>query len=123
MIALLIVASIISKRMQAGLNWQAGTAEPDEGVEQRRRVRAELEALRARDPNFSGILLDDFLYALYAQAHTLRGGGGSSNSRPISNRRRARPWDRWEPCARCAPIIVGAMRYLSASGATGAAPV
>ena len=108
--------------MQAGLNWQAGTAEPDEGVEQRRRVRAELEALRARDPNFSGILLDDFLYALYAQAHTLRGGARLEQLSAYL-----------KPAARAAlgslgavrevrAIIVGAMRYLSASGATGAAP-
>ena len=74
-IAFFIVASIISKTMRAGLDWHAGVAEPDEGVAQRRRVRAELERCGHGDPNFSGMLFEDFLYALYAQAYTLRGGG------------------------------------------------
>ncbi|MCA9597485.1 MAG: Tim44 domain-containing protein [Myxococcales bacterium] len=38
-------------------------------------VQAALAALRATDAGFSFVLFQDFLYALYAQAHTLRGRG------------------------------------------------
>lgn len=41
----------------------------------RARIRRELERLRATDENFSIVLLEDFLYALYAEVHTARGQG------------------------------------------------
>ncbi len=37
--------------------------------------RRRLEALRSTDPNFSLVLFEDFLYALYAEAQHARGGG------------------------------------------------
>src|SRR4051812_35205237 len=65
---LLIAMSVVSRLRQASSDWNAGV--PDE--DRRKRVRPELEGIRASDPNFSIVLLEDFLYALYAQAHTLR---------------------------------------------------
>jgi len=38
-----------------------------------RSVARQLEVIRQSDPDFSVVLLEDFLYALYAEAHTARG--------------------------------------------------
>ncbi len=38
-------------------------------------LRLALEGLRTEDPNFSMVLFEDFLYALYAETHTSRGRG------------------------------------------------
>ena len=38
-------------------------------------ARSQLDKIRAVDPDFSVVLFEDFLYALYAQAHEARGSG------------------------------------------------
>jgi uncharacterized Zn finger protein (UPF0148 family) len=45
-------------------------------------VRKELEAIRQFDPDFSLVLLEDFLYALYAEAQTARGQGNTVRLSP-----------------------------------------
>src|SRR5258706_3455027 len=112
-VVFLIVVSLIMKRRGLALNWQAGVGD---GQARRERIRPLLEQIRADDPNFSLVLLDDFLYALYAQARTLPSGGALE-----------RPSSYLKPPARAAlaslgnvrevrAIIVGAMRYLSVDG-------
>jgi Tim44-like domain len=108
-----VIISLIMKRRGLALNWEAGVGE---GPTRRERIRPLLEQIRADDPNFSLVLLEDFLYALYAQAHTLRGGGAlerlSAYLKPparaalssLGNVREVRS------------VIVGAMRYLSVDG-------
>jgi hypothetical protein len=41
-----------------------------------------LDAIRVVDPDFSVVLLEDFLYALYTEAHTARGRGSLSRLAP-----------------------------------------
>jgi hypothetical protein len=116
-VAFLIVVSLIMKRRGLALDWQAGVG--DGGGARRERIRGQLEQIRAQDPNFSLVLLDDFLYALYAQAHTLRGAGALERLSAYL-----------KPPARAAltslgqvrevrGIIVGAMRYVAVEGADG----
>jgi hypothetical protein len=108
-----LVLAAVMKRQGARLNWEAGLSEASTP---RERIRPLLEQIRADDPNFSIVLFEDFLYALYAQAHTLRGSGGlerlSSHLKPAAREALAQ----LGPVSTVRSIIIGAMRYLSVEG-------
>jgi hypothetical protein len=101
------------KRRGIHLNWQAGIAE---AAPLRSPVRRKLEELRARDPNFSLVLFEDFLYALYAQAHTLRSGGALERLSPYLKPPARGALTRLGEVREVRSIIVGAMRYRSVDG-------
>jgi hypothetical protein len=113
-VIILIVVRVAQAKQGANLDWNAGIAAqapPGAG-----HVRADLEGLRQHDLNFSVVLLEDFLYALYAQAHTLRGGGYVARlSSHLSPAVQAALLGLGQ-IAQVKAIIVGAMRYLSVSG-------
>jgi hypothetical protein len=120
-VVLVLVLAAFMKRQGLQLNWEAGI--PDAPTP-RERIRPLLEQIRAQDPNFSIVLFEDFLYALYAQAHTLRGGGAlerlSSHLKPAAREALAQ----LGPAANVRAIVIGAMRYLSVRGvAPGAGSV
>jgi hypothetical protein len=102
------------KRQGARLDWNAGTREAEPPREPVRRL---LEEIRSHDPNFSIVLFEDFLYALYAQAHTLRGQGAleqlSSHLKPSARE----ALTALGPVRGVRSIIIGAMRYVSVTGA------
>lgn len=52
--------------------WSTAAAPPPEVVTS---ARSRLEALKQSDPDFSIVSFEDFVYALYAEAHTARGAG------------------------------------------------
>ena len=52
--------------------WSTAAPPPPETVTS---ARARLEALKQSDPDFSVVSFEDFVYALYAEAHTARGAG------------------------------------------------
>lgn len=79
-------------------------------------MRAALERIAEHDPSFSVVLFEDFLSALYAEAHVHRGRGTLAE---------LGPWISGEPHASLAElgtrhevsgIVIGAMRYLSIEG-------
>ena len=118
LIALFVISQML-KRRGIALNWEAGAAQAGPPPTP---IRRRLEALRAQDPNFSLVLFEDFLYALYAQAHTLRGGAAlerlSPYLKPPARGTLAALGDVREVRA----IIVGAMRYRSVDGMTNDGP-
>jgi hypothetical protein len=77
-------------------------------------IRKQLETIRLTDPDFSVVLLEDFVYALYAEAQTARGEGATARLAPYLR-----------PAARAvldmlgahpvSGIVVGAMSYKSFS--------
>jgi len=71
-------------------------------------VRRAMEAIRAGDPDFSIIVLEDFLSALYAEAHVARGAGTLDRVAPYL-RPNARQALASLPRAAVAPVIVGAI--------------
>lgn len=83
--------------------------------------RTRLEAIRALDPDFSVVLFEDFVYALYAEAHTARGSGQLETLSPYlsSEARRALAQLGHTPVT---TVVVGAMSYASVriSPSTGA---
>ena len=78
-------------------------------------ARFQLESLREHDPNFSLVLFEDFLCALYVQAYTLRGGGALQR---LSAYLKPDAQDELVDMGQVAAvkeIIVGAMRLVSAT--------
>ncbi len=67
------------------------------------------------DPDFSLVLFEDFLYALYAQVHTARGGDRlDTMGAYLTQRARLTLRGLGQP-AQVHGVVVGAMRYFSAS--------
>lgn len=87
-IAVAIAALVLYFRKRdrdAVASWEARVAEAAESharTERERSKKTALQALRARDRAFSWVLFEDFLYALYAEAHTARGGNGLARLAP-----------------------------------------
>ena len=75
--------------------------------------RRTLERLRAHDPDFSLVLFDDFLYALYTEVHNARGGGRLATLSPYL-RPKARNVLAGLGSAPVSTIVVGAMRLMEA---------
>jgi hypothetical protein len=118
--ALIVLARIASATRNAKLDWQAGVAE---NARQLGRVRSDLEQLRQVDPNFSLVLLDDFLYALYAQAQTLRGGGQLGRLAAYLKPEARQALEALGPVREVSSIVVGAMRFVWVNGLTPASPI
>lgn len=81
---------------------------------QRRAVspRRDLERLRSSDPNFSLVLFEDFVYALYARAHELRGTNQLDKlSSYVSEGVRASYLRASQNLSRVQGVVIGAMRY------------
>jgi inner membrane protein import complex subunit Tim44-like protein len=101
--AVVFVVSRLARRRQ-GNGWSTAAT--------RAVRRTDLEAIRATDPDFSVALFEDFLYALYAEAHTARGAGTLE---------RLGPW--LKPTVRAAlvargqapvsAVVIGAQRLLA----------
>jgi predicted lipid-binding transport protein (Tim44 family) len=80
----------------------------------RMRVRAGLSALRARDPDFSRVLFEDFLVALYVRAHEARASGEHQRLAAYLHAGARAALERM-PAARVTDIIVGALRIVAVS--------
>jgi hypothetical protein len=118
-LVLLFVVSQILKKRGIALNWQAGVGQE---APPRTPVRRRLEGLRGQDPNFSLVLFEDFLYALYAQAHTLRGGGALERLSPYLKPPARGTLSGLGDVREVRAIIVGAMRYRSVDGMSNDGP-
>lgn len=76
--------------------------------------RASLEGLRQFDPDFSLVLFDDFLYALYTEVHTARGAGRLAMLAPYL-RPAARTALDGLGTTQVSTVVVGAMRLPDAT--------
>jgi hypothetical protein len=77
-----VVLVVVLSRRREGANqkeWETGVVIPPNRAQRNDAsfdsLVAALGALRQLDPAFSFVLFEDFLYALYAEAHTARGAG------------------------------------------------
>jgi len=77
-------------------------------------VRKQIESIRELDTDFSVVLLEDFLYALYAEAQTARGQGATARLAPYL-RATARAHLDSLGAKEVRGIVVGAMRLVSFS--------
>ncbi len=87
-----------------------------------RNIRAELEQLRSTDANFSFVLLEDFLYALYAEVHQARGRGQLARYSAFLAPSVPASMQGDRPLADVRNIVIGAMSFTDARGTRGDAP-
>lgn len=81
------------------------------------RPRAELEAVREIDPDFSLVLFEDFVYALVGRAHAARGGGRLAELGAYLSEAAQRALGGLSgELAAVDGVIVGAMRYVRVAG-------
>jgi hypothetical protein len=100
----------------------AGDAGPPEAPSPVRRfVRRQLEDMRSVDENFSLILLEDFLYALYAEVHTARGQGKLARYSAFLAPGAAASLEQ-RRAAGVRNIVIGAMAFTDARGTRGDEP-
>ena len=121
-IPLVIVIGIVAliRRMNQSrmTDWSTAERRPNVQVASGRpaaSARRELERLRDLDPNFSAVLFEDFLYALYAEVHTARGRSAiarySAFLAPAAAAALQGP-----PLVDVRNIIVGAMSFVDVRG-------
>jgi predicted lipid-binding transport protein (Tim44 family) len=74
-IAIPVVVYWFKEHFSSGADWSTSefSAPDDASVASQNWIADGIAQLRARDANFSLVLLEDFLYALYAEVHTARG--------------------------------------------------
>ncbi|MCC6523824.1 MAG: TIM44-like domain-containing protein [Polyangiaceae bacterium] len=69
------VGVVVAKKRERGSSWSTSAPAAAPVAARGSRPRAFLQGLRRDDPDFSLVLFEDFLYALYARAHEARGNG------------------------------------------------
>jgi predicted lipid-binding transport protein (Tim44 family) len=74
-------------------------------------VRKQLEQIRQADPDFSVVLLEDFLYALYAEAQAARGQRATGRLAPYLGPAARETLDGLGPTP-VSGVVVGAMRFV-----------
>lgn len=79
-------------------------------------MRVAMEGITKLDPNFSIVLFEDFVYALYAQAHTARGNGTLAELGPWISGDAHRSLAELGSGTEVNGIVIGALRYLSING-------
>src|SRR6185312_15504148 len=86
-----------------------------------RAVRRDLRTTVTRsDPEFSLVLLEDFLYALYAAVHEARGKGQLEQLAPYLRADvRQRLYSAERPPSEVRTVVIGALRYLEVQGLNG----
>jgi uncharacterized Zn finger protein (UPF0148 family) len=115
----LVIAGFVSySRAAAAKEW---TTTPTAAAEQAARrptpsraIRRELSAAVARvDPDFSLVLFEDFLYALYASAHEARGKGQLATLVPYLRPAAAQTLGAGPGPAEVRTVVIGALRYVA----------
>ncbi|APR86987.1 cell surface protein precursor [Minicystis rosea] len=97
LVAVVVAILVLLSRADSGLRgpeWESTARDLDDAERRRREhVRAygslidALSAIREHDPEFSFVLFEDFVYALYAETHTARGAGKLDALAPYLGRR------------------------------------
>lgn len=123
--ALVALGVALRLRQQEASDWTTGFGLRDgpastsrsPSPSSRMRPRAELEAVREIDPDFSLVLFEDFVYALVGRAHAARGGGRLAELGAYLSEAAQRALGGLSgELAAVDGVIVGAMRYVRVAG-------
>lgn len=109
-----VIWFLIRRKQGAGLkDWSVGVPQKQVQISRPHFVaRSAIDRLRQRDPSFSVVLFEDFLYTLYAQIHQHRPGQGLAKLAPYldQNVQNALFDPKLEATA---GVLIGSMRYVS----------
>jgi len=128
-IPLLVVALVLAVRHRKvdteRRPWSSTEEAPVYVAPVSRNVRREIGELRRSDDNFSFVLFEDFLYALYAEIHTARGRGllarySAFLSPEVAASMQGPPGGN---LSEVRDIVIGSMTFVDARGTRGTAPV
>jgi hypothetical protein len=111
--------AVFAPFVRAARSWETTQRAPPAT---RKPVGTLLEQLRERDPNFSRVLLDDFVYALYAQTHMLRGAHALERLSGYLRPPARAALEALGSVREVRNIIVGAMHYVDIEGLGSNAP-
>ena len=117
--------AIVLRGVGKRLDWSTGdgsSGATEETVEESPRqsaLRDQLDRMRGRDPDFSVLLFEDFVYMLYAQAHTLRGRGRTDLLAPWLAPGAQAALATQPGLVEVRGIVIGAMRWLAVEGTEG----
>jgi len=122
-VTIIVIIYILVKRARGSgkkTEWSTGTSQAAawQPPAPRQSMRRDWAAIRAVDPQFSAVLFEDFLYALFAAAHEARGGGRMDQLAPYFTtgaRARFHPTD--VAPTEVKAVIVGAMKVQRVTGA------
>ncbi len=121
-----IVVAVKKVRARGQTEWTTAPAPAPYRPSQPRRPiqritpRGQLAKIRAFDPEFSVVLFEDFLYALYAKVHEARGSGQLELLAPyLSPLVRAELQRRTPGLSDVTTVIVGAMKVVQVHGLEG----
>jgi predicted lipid-binding transport protein (Tim44 family) len=123
LVIVVVVALLRSRGRSRMTDWStvAKALAPSRTVSRARSVRSELEQLQRTDANFSFVLLEDFLYALYAEVHTARGHGKLARYSAFLAPSAAAALE-GASVSEVRNIVIGAMTFVDARGTRGDAP-
>ena len=107
--ALAVLIFVLVMRQHTGLHgpeWETGIVDRPERTRPPRAptypsLVAALAAIRQDDPEFSFVLFEDFLYALYTEAHTARGKGRLAGLSPYLSQHARGALERCSAVVRC----------------------
>ena len=117
LVAVILVFRVAAARRHA--DWSTISPGPPPLEPPQRPARQKLEALRAVDPNFSIVVFEDFVYALYTELHSARGRGQVATLTAYFGPSTVQALAAGD-LAEVRTIVIGAMRFLSASEPTSA---
>jgi predicted lipid-binding transport protein (Tim44 family) len=120
-----VVIWVIHRKVKRKAGPQVWDSAPAPKAPPRRPPSRDLDAIRTLDPEFSVVLFEDFVYALYAKAHQARSSQRELDSLSpyLSETVRAHLAQRRPTGAPVANVVIGAMRVLDLSLPSPAAPV
>lgn len=121
-----VVWYLFTRKQRSRRDWATTEARPSSQTyyqprptQARQSPRRRLETLRRLDPDFSLVLFDDFLFALYAKAHEARGSGQlESLAAYLSQAARDSLGKQSSNLSQVRTVVIGAMTYVQAWGAS-----
>jgi predicted lipid-binding transport protein (Tim44 family) len=120
LVIVVVVVVLRSRKKSQMIDWSSAAPMPAQSrpVSRARSIRSELEQLQRTDANFSFVLLEDFLYALYAEVHVARGRGKLASYSAFLVPSAAEALQ-GAPLAEVRNIVIGAMTITDARGTHG----
>ena len=123
LVVVMVVLFLLAARKGKAHDWATREGKPAEVRWPEATVpRARIERLRRDDPEFSPIILEDFLYTLYAELQRARGSGRAPELSPYVSPPLLARLSADQGLTEVKGIVIGGMRLVQLSGVDAPAP-